>query len=52
VEVGGRPTWHEVHGAGRPDVPGPLTYGVMTDDTVAYLDEVVGRTWWAGATGR
>ena len=82
VEVGGRPTWHEVHGAGRPvvllhgafagvsswagqapvlaeagyrvhvperrghahtpDVPGPLTYGAMADDTVAYLDEVVG----------
>jgi pimeloyl-ACP methyl ester carboxylesterase len=82
LEVGGRPTWHEVHGAGRPvallhgafagasswaaqapvlaeagyrvhvperrghahtpDVPGPLTYGVMADDTVAYLDELVG----------
>jgi pimeloyl-ACP methyl ester carboxylesterase len=24
------------------DVPGPLTYAVMADDTVAYLDEVVG----------
>jgi pimeloyl-ACP methyl ester carboxylesterase len=24
------------------DVPGPLTYGVMADDTVAYLDAVVG----------
>ena len=23
-------------------MPGPLTYGVMADDTVAYLDEVVG----------
>jgi pimeloyl-ACP methyl ester carboxylesterase len=28
--------------AHTPDVPGPLTYGVMADDTVAYLDEVVG----------
>jgi pimeloyl-ACP methyl ester carboxylesterase len=82
VEVNGRPTWHEVSGAGRPvvllhgafagaaswsgqapvlaeagyevhvperrghadtpDVPGPLTYEVMADDTVAYLEEVVG----------
>jgi pimeloyl-ACP methyl ester carboxylesterase len=24
------------------DVPGPLSYGVMADDTVAYLDQVVG----------
>lgn len=82
VEVNGRPTWHEVHGAGRPvvllhgafagasswsaqtpalvqagyrvhvperrghahtpDVEGPLTYGAMADDTMAYLDSVVG----------
>jgi pimeloyl-ACP methyl ester carboxylesterase len=28
--------------AHTPDVPGPLTYGVMADDTVAYLDRVVG----------
>jgi pimeloyl-ACP methyl ester carboxylesterase len=28
--------------AHTPDVPGPLTYGVMADDTVAYLDAVVG----------
>ena len=28
--------------AHTPDVPGPLTYGVMADDTVAYLDGVVG----------
>jgi pimeloyl-ACP methyl ester carboxylesterase len=82
VEVNGRPTWHEVHGEGRPvvllhgafagasswsaqapalaaagyrvylperrghahtpDVQGPLTYEVMADDTVAYLDGVVG----------
>jgi pimeloyl-ACP methyl ester carboxylesterase len=28
--------------AHTPDVPGPLTYGVMADDTVAYLDEVAG----------
>jgi pimeloyl-ACP methyl ester carboxylesterase len=82
VEVGGLPTWHEVHGEGAPvvllhgafagasswaaqapvlagsgyrvhvperrghahtpDVPGPLSYGVMADDTVAYLDGVVG----------
>jgi pimeloyl-ACP methyl ester carboxylesterase len=28
--------------AHTPDVPGPLTYGVMADDTVAYLDSVVG----------
>ena len=82
AEVGGLPTWHEVHGEGAPvvllhgafagasswaaqapvlagsgyrvhvperrghahtpDVPGPLSYGVMADDTVAYLDGVVG----------
>ena len=38
--------------AHTPDVPGPLTYGVMADDTAAYLDDVVGGppTWWAGAT--
>jgi pimeloyl-ACP methyl ester carboxylesterase len=82
VDVGGLPTWHEVHGEGQPvvllhgafagasswsgqapalaragyrvhvperrghahtpDVPGPMTYGVMADDTVAYLDGVVG----------
>jgi pimeloyl-ACP methyl ester carboxylesterase len=28
--------------AHTPDVPGPLTYDVMADDTVAYLDGVVG----------
>jgi hypothetical protein len=28
--------------AHTPDVPGPLTYQVMADDTVAYLDGVVG----------
>ena len=28
--------------AHTPDVPGPLSYGVMADDTVAYLDGVVG----------
>jgi len=28
--------------AHTPDVPGPLTYEVMADDTVAYLDGVVG----------
>ena len=28
--------------AHTPDVAGPLTYGVMADDTVAYLDTVVG----------
>ena len=28
--------------AHTPDVEGPLTYGVMADDTVAYLDRVVG----------
>ena len=28
--------------AHTPDVPGPLTYGVMADDTAAYLDHVVG----------
>lgn len=28
--------------AHTPDVPGPLTYGVMADDTAAYLDDVVG----------
>jgi len=28
--------------AHTPDVPGPFTYGVMADDTVAYLDRVVG----------
>ena len=28
--------------AHTPDVEGPLTYGVMADDTVAYLDTVVG----------
>jgi pimeloyl-ACP methyl ester carboxylesterase len=28
--------------AHTPDVPGPLTYQVMADDTVAYLDAVVG----------
>jgi pimeloyl-ACP methyl ester carboxylesterase len=28
--------------AHTPDVPGPVTYGVMADDTVAYLDAVVG----------
>jgi pimeloyl-ACP methyl ester carboxylesterase len=28
--------------AHTPDVPGPLTYGVMADDTVAYIDGVVG----------
>ena len=83
VRVGGRLTWHEVHGAGQPvvllhgafagasswaaqtpalaaagyrvylperrghahtpDVQGPLTYQVMADDTIAYLQEVVGR---------
>src|SRR5919112_5736373 len=82
VRVGGRRTWHEVHGTGQPvvllhgafagasswaaqvpalaragyrvhvperrghahtrDVEGPLSYGVMADDTVAYLDRVVG----------
>ena len=82
VQVGGRLTWHEVHGSGQPvvllhgafagasswaaqapvlaragyrvhvperrghahtgDVEGPLSYGVMADDTVAYLDRVVG----------
>jgi pimeloyl-ACP methyl ester carboxylesterase len=25
-----------------PDVPGPLSYSVMADDTIAYLDQVVG----------
>lgn len=25
-----------------PDVPGPLTYSVMADDTIAYLDQVIG----------
>src|SRR6478735_1065447 len=25
-----------------PDVPGPLTYSVMADETVAYLDAIVG----------
>jgi pimeloyl-ACP methyl ester carboxylesterase len=28
--------------AHTPDVPGPLTYEVMADDTVAYLDGVIG----------
>jgi pimeloyl-ACP methyl ester carboxylesterase len=28
--------------AHTPDVPGPLTYDAMADDTVAYLDRVVG----------
>ena len=28
--------------AHTPDVPGPLTYDLMADDTVAYLDAVVG----------
>ena len=28
--------------AHTPDVEGPLSYGVMADDTVAYLDAVVG----------
>jgi pimeloyl-ACP methyl ester carboxylesterase len=26
-----------------PDVPGPISYSVMADDTVAYLDDVVAR---------
>jgi len=26
-----------------PDVEGPITYQLMTDDTIAFLDEVVGR---------
>jgi pimeloyl-ACP methyl ester carboxylesterase len=26
-----------------PDVPGPITYRVMADDTIAFLDTVVGR---------
>ena len=40
--------------AHTPDVEGPLTYSVMADDTVAYLDQVVdGRPISsAGATGR
>jgi len=48
VDVNGLPTWHEVHVPERRghahthDVEGPLSYGVMADDTVAYLDRVVG----------
>jgi pimeloyl-ACP methyl ester carboxylesterase len=54
---------HRVHVPERrghahtPDVPGPLTYDAMADDTVAYLDGVVGGRahlveerpgrWWA-----
>jgi pimeloyl-ACP methyl ester carboxylesterase len=40
VEVKGLRTWHEVSGEGQVD--GPLTYQVMADDTMAYLDGVVG----------
>jgi hypothetical protein len=40
--------------AHTPDVQGPLSYQVMADDTVAYLDGVVGgpATWWDETTGR
>ena len=34
----------ERRGHGRtPDVEGPITYQLMADDTIAFLDEVVGR---------
>ncbi|HVU60120.1 MAG TPA: alpha/beta hydrolase [Mycobacteriales bacterium] len=34
----------ERRGHGRtPDVDGPITYGLMAEDTVSYLDDVVGR---------
>jgi pimeloyl-ACP methyl ester carboxylesterase len=33
----------ERRGHGRtPDVEGPITYGLMADDTIAYLDTVIG----------
>jgi pimeloyl-ACP methyl ester carboxylesterase len=35
-----------------PDVDGPITYQLMADDTIAFLDHVVGarRTWSGTAT--
>lgn len=37
-----------------PDIPGPLTYGLMAEDTIAYLDQEFGRSvpligWSGGA---
>lgn len=44
VQAGYRVYLPERRGHGHtPDVDGPLTYAVMADDTIAYLDQVVGR---------
>ncbi len=49
-----RRAWQRLAHGHTPDVDGPITYELMAQDTIAFLEAVVvvPRTWSATATAR